>query len=236
MSKGRMREKQSVQVAAIIPAYNEADRISNVLRAIIDTRLCSEIVVVDDNSQDATAEIAASFSCVRVLKNEVNRGKAQSMERGVQATESDVIFFCDADLQEFTSDIARQIITPVQLGTCDMFIGLRQDFMQQAVHLFALNSGERTLRRSLWNELPAVFKRRFRIETGLNIFAQRAGYTIASETFSYSQTLKEVKYGFWRGMYRRIAMHIDIAIALWFLYVQRGVMINKKPQHTATDS
>ena len=135
------------------------------------------------------------------------------METGVAATKAEIIFFCDADLIDFSPDIVGEIITPVKNGLTDMFIGLRKNFMQRAVHLFAINSGERAIKRETWNSLPMYFKKRYRVEAGLNHFVKRYRKGFDYKILDYSQPTKERKYGFWRGSMLRGWMNFDTGIA-----------------------
>jgi len=201
------------KIAAIVPAYNEAQTIANVLSVLTKTKLLDEIIVVDDGSSDATSEEAKKFESVQVLRNNPNQGKGFSMERGVQATKADIIFFCDADLRELTPEIVEHIITPVLKGDYDMFIGIRHNKMQTAVPLFAINSGERALKRELWEKLPEAFKKGFRIEAGLNYAAKKYGKGFGKQEFPYYQTLKEEKYGFFRGTVLRWKMNFEVLYA-----------------------
>lgn len=218
-------------VVAIVPAFNEADRIGTILKTLLHSDIFTEIVVIDDGSSDGTAEVAEQYSSIHVLRNEKNIGKAQSMDRGVKETTSDIIFFCDADLKGLTPKIVKAIIEPVKRGSCDMFIGLRNNIMQQAIHTFAINSGERALRRKLWEELPDFFKYRFRIESGLNCFARKFGRGFGYKTFPYYQILKERKYGFVKGTIHRWQMYYDVFLAymkIFFMLCKQGVQKNTK--------
>ncbi len=212
--KGTAAErKKRYTVAAIIPAYNEEKKIKEVLEAVTKAESVDKVVVVDDGSTDRTAEIAKGFRKVLFLRNEKNMGKSYSMQRGVDATDADILFFCDADLEGLTPDIIGRIIQPVRERKVDMFIGLRNNLMQKAVHLFALNSGERAVRRDIWERLPHQFKYRFRIEAGLNYAARKYGKGYGSATFDYYQTVKEKKYGWWRGTLLRWWMNFDVGVA-----------------------
>lgn len=203
------------RVAAIVCAYNEQPRIGDVLRALLSAACINEVIVVDDGSNDGTADfVRREFPRVHVLRNEHNLGKAGSMDRGVAATTAAVIFFCDADLQNFQSIHAEQIINPVLKGECSMFIGVRNNSAQKIFIPFALNSGERTIPRKFWEELPQFYKKGFRIEAGLNAFVRRYGARgIRYEIFPYRQTLKERKYGFWEGERQRWKMNGDVLLA-----------------------
>lgn len=173
-----------------------------------------EIIVIDDGSDDGTAEAASRAGNVTVLVNEHNLGKAASMERGVRNATHEVIFFCDADLIGFTPEHAETIIRPVITGVYDMFIGMRGNFMQRAVRAWGLNSGERALRKTVWRRLPEYYKHRYRIEVGLNYYVKhhtRKGFSW--RIFDYSQPIKESKYGVVRGTFLRWLMNFDVLCA-----------------------
>ena len=207
------------KIAAIIPAYNEADRIGAVLEAITAVPNIAEIIVIDDGSTDATEQVVRKFTGVKYIRNKTNIGKASSMDRGVQATDADIYFFCDADLIGITPEIIQQIITPVADGLFSMFIGLRGNLMQKTVRLFAINSGERALTQEVWEKLPHYFKYKYRIEAGLNYYVRKYFNGFGSKTFDYSQPAKEKKYGFLLGTILRWGMNLDVL----FVYLREIV-------------
>ncbi|MFH1238126.1 MAG: alpha/beta fold hydrolase [archaeon] len=209
-------KKDENKVAAIIPSFNESKRIRSVLKVISKSKSIDEIVVVDDGSRDNTYEIVRKFPKVRYFKNEKNLGKAESMERGVFSTDADIIFFCDADLIGLNLEIIKGIIEPVKRGDFNMFIGLRSNFMQKTIRLIALNSGERAMRRIVWETLPKYFKYKYRVEAGLNCYVKKYFGGFGYKTFDYSQPVKEKKYGFFRGTILRWAMNMDVL----FVYVR----------------
>src|SRR3989344_6029075 len=198
------------KVAAIIPTFNEAERIGNVLKVVTKSSIINEVIVVDDGSQDNTEAVVKKFPRARYLKNVKNIGKAGSMERGVDSTDADIIFFCDADLTDISEEIIEGIIKPVLSGEVNMFIGLRSNFMQRGIRLFALNSGERALRRDVWEALPEYFKYKYRVEAGLNYYVKKHFGGFKYKTFNYSQPVKESKYGFWKGTILRWGMNLDV--------------------------
>lgn len=210
------------RVAAIVPAYNERAHIKHVLQVLVTTAIIDEIIVVDDASTDDTAEIASQFAEVRVIRQPQNLGKAHAMQRGVDATDAEIIFFCDADLQGFSSAIATNIIEPVVSGEYTMFVGIRNNVMQKIVSLFAINSGERALTRALWLRVPDRFKHRYRIEAGLNFVAKRDVHGFGYKQFDYYQTVKEKKYGFLRGTFLRWWMNLDVGYAYLLTMLLRG--------------
>lgn len=204
-----------VEVTAIVPAYNEGERIDKVLKVLDDTSSVDEIIAVNDGSTDNTEEQIKSFD-VKYLENEKNRGKAYSMEKGVRnASDPDIIFFCDADLTKFSESIVEDIIKPVKKGETAMFIGIRANVTQRLSKSFALLSGERALKKEVWDELPDYYKDNFKVETGLNHFVKEEYDGFMYEEFDHYQTLKERKYGL-EGLFHRFNMLKDIVKA--FIY------------------
>lgn len=90
----------------VIPAYNESGRIPATLQSVVDCirqrRWSAEVVVVDDGSTDATAEVVRQFTAhapeVRLLQNPGNRGKGYSVRSGLLQAQGEVVMFTDADL------------------------------------------------------------------------------------------------------------------------------------------
>ncbi len=209
---GDVKEKP-LRASAIIPSFNEGKRIGQVLEVLTQSQALSEIIVIDDGSDDNTEDVVKAYKGVTYFRNQTNQGKGYSMERGAALAREEIIFFCDADLRGLTPDIVEQIIAPVAEGSFDMYIGVRSNLMQRAVTLFALNSGERALKKSVWQDLPRYYKYRYRIEAGLNYFTTKHGKGFGWKTFDHYQTLKETKYGIIKGTLRRWWMNFDVACA-----------------------
>lgn len=88
-------------LSIVIPAYNEERRLPATLAAIMTflaaEPYASEVIVVDDGSEDRTAEIAAAFPGVTVLHCD-HRGKGFAVRAGALAARGSIILLCDADL------------------------------------------------------------------------------------------------------------------------------------------
>lgn len=129
-----------VQVAVVIPAYNEADRIGATVMAASTLPLVDEIIVVDDGSRDGTAE-AAEEAGASVVQHDRNRGKAAAMETGAEAVRlldqrdetSRLLLFLDADLGD-TAAKAGPLITPVADGEADMTIAVFSERVKLGGH------------------------------------------------------------------------------------------------------
>ena len=102
----------AIRYSVIIPAYNEARSIG---RAIAETRNAFlgfgesfEIIVVDDGSSDATANIVRGTD-VRLIRHEKNQGKGAAVRTGVAAAQGDIFLFLDADLATHPSEFEKCI-------------------------------------------------------------------------------------------------------------------------------
>lgn len=93
-------------LSIVIPAYNEALRVGRTLEEVwkyaVSKSFETEIVLVDDGSNDGTLELFKEFQSqhpgTEVLCNVVNRGKGFSVRRGILEAHGEVILFTDADL------------------------------------------------------------------------------------------------------------------------------------------
>lgn len=93
--------------AVVIPAYNEAATIRDLVERTL--RLCPQVIVVDDGSEDGTAPALDGLP-VQVLRHPQNQGKAASLWRGLQAARAsgvELIVTLDGDGQHAPEDIPR---------------------------------------------------------------------------------------------------------------------------------
>lgn len=206
-------KKDTQGIAAVVPAYNEAARLPQVLRVLTTYPAFQEVIVVDDGSDDNTGKVAATFP-VRLIRNTQNRGKGTAMEQGIKATKASIIFFCDADVKGLTHDVLQQILGPVVQGKTDMVIGMRNRkiyFLRMILAVIPLLGGERALTQELWRKVPAHYKQHFMIEGALNFYARYYGKGFQYKVFrGLSQTIKEKKYGLTSGLRSRIKMFYEI--------------------------
>ena len=115
----------------VIPAYNEAGRIPATLQEVVETvrrkGWSAEVIVVDDGSTDATADIVRRFAEerpeVRLLQNPGNRGKGYSVRSGLLKALGDVVMFTDADLSAPMEEA--QGLFDAIAGGADIAIGSR---------------------------------------------------------------------------------------------------------------
>lgn len=103
-----MKRQTRISVSIVIPAYNEERHIRLCLDSIAaQTERPDEVIVVDNNSTDATAAICSEYNFVKVIK-EKQQGIVYARNAGFNAAKSDIIGRVDADV-EFPEDWVERI-------------------------------------------------------------------------------------------------------------------------------
>jgi glycosyltransferase involved in cell wall biosynthesis len=132
-------------LSVVIPAYNERDTIVRVIERVQALGLDSQIVVVDDCSQDGTAGLVAGLDGVELLRHERNQGKGAALRTAFAHVRGRVIVIQDADLEYDPADIP-SLIQPILDGHADVVFGSRLiGGRPQRVHLFWHKVGNRLL-------------------------------------------------------------------------------------------
>lgn len=98
-------------ISVIIPALNEEKTIGQVVRLALSSARVSEVIVVDDNSSDNTAEEAKRAGAVVITSARI--GKGTSMKEGLQYAANSVIVFLDADITTYPPNIIQLLTDPV---------------------------------------------------------------------------------------------------------------------------
>ena len=117
----------SQKISCVIPAYNEAERVGNVLSVLTKSKLIDEIIVVDNGSIDKTAFVVRrDFPGVKVVTKKKNTGKADGIILGVKKTKNPILFTCDADLTGLKEEHIRILSDPVLKGEVRMMVGIQE--------------------------------------------------------------------------------------------------------------
>ena len=125
-----MRGEAGRRLAIVIPAHNEASRLSDLLRSLepagqeFATRW---VIVVDDGSTDDTVAAGRSAGAI-VLRHRINLGKGAALLTGCEAARrlgADLMLLMDADGQHQAADIPR-MLEPLLTGKAQVVIGVRR--------------------------------------------------------------------------------------------------------------
>jgi len=113
-----------MKIICVIPAYNEAEHITEVISRV--RPFVDEVVVVDDCSIDATAQLAQQAGAI-VLRHPINRGQGAALQTGndyALLKGADIIIHFDADNQFIAEEIP-DLILPVVSGRAQVALGSR---------------------------------------------------------------------------------------------------------------
>lgn len=108
------------KVSVVIPAFNEGSRISNVLNELIPYGY--EVIVIDDGSTDATAEISHDLGVKVVRQNK--SGYINAIKNGFRHANGDICVTFDADGEHDPKDISK-LIKPILANKADIVLGKR---------------------------------------------------------------------------------------------------------------
>jgi glycosyltransferase involved in cell wall biosynthesis len=117
----------SVRVSFLIPAFDEAPTIAELLDRVAALDLEKQLIVVDDGSTDGTAEIAEEWGDRNgglLVLRQPNRGKGAAVRAAIAHADGDIAVIQDADLEYDPADVPA-LIEPIERGVADVVYGSR---------------------------------------------------------------------------------------------------------------
>lgn len=196
-----------MNVSVIIPAYNEAETIGEVIKKIksVGANLCVrpdegfEIIVVDDGSTDTTADMARKEGAI-VISHPYNVGNGASVKTGVRAATKDYLVLMDGDLQHDPADIPKLL---AGLEKYDIVVGARtkgfhlsfvRSFLNSMLNKIAsmlanhkvedLTSGFRAVKKERMLEFLHLLPNTFSYPSTITLAMFKAGYPVKYEELS----------------------------------------------------
>lgn len=202
-----------MDVAAIVPAFNEEQTIGVVVETLLNCSLIHEVIVVSDGSDDNTVQKAKQYP-ITVIDLKENIGKGGAMKAGAKATSCPVLLFVDADLVGLDSNHIQSLLEPVLSENTAMSIGVFSDgrvTTDLAQKIAPSLSGQRAVKKELFDQAPNLEDSGFGVEVALTQYAEANDVEIVRVSLpALSQVMKEEKMGFGRGLHARLKMYLDI--------------------------
>lgn len=146
MPQKSVKKKQDFnpEISIIIPVYNEADNVENLVR-ILDETLTEdvkkpyELIIIDDGSKDGTAqklkELTVNYPSLKPIYFVRNYGQSTAMQAGFDHACSEIIVTLDGDLQNDPRDIPA-MLKKMEQENADMVSGWRKDRQDSGVRVF----------------------------------------------------------------------------------------------------
>jgi len=210
-------------LSVVIPVYNEAATIEEVVRRVRAVPLQVEVLAVNDASSDGSGatldRLAADGLIARVIHQPENRGKGAALRAGFAAATGDVVVVQDADLEYDPADLPR-LLEPIRRGRADAVYGSRfqggprrvlffwhsvgNNFLTLLSNMFTnlnltdMETCYKLVRRELLQRLP-LKSNRFGFEVEITARLSQVGARIWELPISYSgRTYAEGKKITWR--------------------------------------
>jgi dolichol-phosphate mannosyltransferase len=135
-----MKTQSSPVVSVILPTYNEKDNIADLICAIDScVHVSKEILVVDDDSPDGTAQEVIKLQkmrkdiTIRLIERKSNHGLVMSINEGIKQSKGKIVAWMDADFSH-PPDILNRLVTSVSKGNIDVAIASRFAFGGKQKH------------------------------------------------------------------------------------------------------
>jgi glycosyltransferase involved in cell wall biosynthesis len=182
----------------IICTFNEEKTICDVVKACRLYNERSEIIVVDDGSQDNTQLLLRNLNeTIRFnyIKLAENRGKSYAMTVGIENAGNNILLFFDADSIGIRKEHFQNILLPIIDNKADMVLGhTAATFINVKLTPFKAFTGERALlKKDILPILDEIRNTRFGIETYINLYYQTHGKRISYVYLEGLKTLNKYK-------------------------------------------
>ena len=113
-------------LSVIMPVYNEAKTIKQVIDKVLAVPVEKEIIVVDDSSTDGTGKILRDlrYDNLKVIHHSSNRGKGAAVLTGIEHVSGEYVIVQDADFEYDPADYLK-LLEAIKDGAADLVLGAR---------------------------------------------------------------------------------------------------------------
>ena len=188
-----MLKKNEIKLSIIIPCYNEVKTIKKIIKKVIySLQQYSfndyEIIVVDDCSNDGTAQIVEQISVeknIKIFSHSQNLGKGAAIHTGIQYTTGEILIIQDADLEYDPSDYDK-LLRPFFEADADIVYGSR-----------FIGGGKYVRIHFFWHYLAnKIITFVCNMFTNLNLTDVETGYKVFKTSCLKNVKLKEKSFSF----------------------------------------
>jgi glycosyltransferase involved in cell wall biosynthesis len=176
-------------LTVVMPVYNEAATVADVIRVVLAQRPVLQLVIVDDCSSDGTWDVlqplAQNEPRVKLVRHEVNQGKGAALRTGIDHAAAPIVIVQDADLEYDPKEYFR-LLTPILSGKADVVFGSR---------FLGSPSGHRVL--YYWHSVGNKFLTMFsNMAANLNMSDMEACYKVFRREIIQKTKIEENRFGF----------------------------------------
>ena len=175
-------------LAVVMPVFNEAATVADVIKTVLAQRPVQQLVIVDDASTDGTWEqlqpLAQNEPRVKLVRHETNQGKGAALRTGISFAASPVVIIQDADLEYDPAEYHR-LLAPILSGKADVVFGSR----------FTGSDAHRVLYywHSVGNKMLTTFSN---MASGLNLTDMETCYKTFRREIIQKIKIEENRFGF----------------------------------------
>jgi len=209
-----------MKLSVIIPVFNEAGTILEIIQRVKEAPFEKEIIVVDDSSTDGTASLLKGNSeGIKPLFHDRNKGKGAAIRTALPHITGDIAIIQDADLEYHPSEYPR-LISPILNGVADVVYGSRFQGGTHRVLYFW---------HSVGNNVVTTLSNMF---TNLNLSDMETGYKVFRSEVLKRIKIESSRFGFEPEITAKIAKMgcriYEVPISYWGRDYSEGKKINWK--------
>ena len=176
-------------LSVVMPVYNEAATVGEVIKTVLEQRPVQQLVIVDDCSTDGTWDklqwVAKDEPRIKLVRHDINQGKGAALRTGFTHAGSEIVIIQDADLEYDPAEYFR-LLAPILAGKADVVFGSR---------FLGSPSGHRVLYywHSVGNKTLTTLSN---MATGVNLTDMEVCYKVFRREIIQKIKIEENRFGF----------------------------------------